>query len=101
MRTQIRSAAVIASMLAAVLLVSSFGVNSAEARSRHHGRGNAAVAGAVLGVFGTIAALAARDAYRDRYYGYGSYDPYYGAAYGYYPRPGYRYRHWHRRHHHW
>lgn len=84
--------------LAAALLFSSIGINSAEARHYHRGRGNAAVAGAVVGLFGTIAALAARDAYRDRYYG----DPYYGGSpYAYYP-PVYRYRHWHRhwRHHH-
>jgi hypothetical protein len=58
---------------------------------RHRGAGNAIVLGAVAGLFGTIAALAARDHYV-RHYGYG---PYYGpyapppAAYGPY---GYRYR---------
>lgn len=44
------------------------------ARRRHYRRGNAAALGAVLGVFGTIAAIAAADRYRDDYY-YG--DPYY------------------------
>ena len=87
----------IAAILGAALVFSSLSFNSAEARSRHHNRNNAAVVGAVLGVFGTIAALAAADRYRERrYYG----NPYYGPSYGapYYP-PVYRYRH--RRHHHW
>lgn len=90
----------IAAGLAAIVLVGSVGVNSAEARSRyHHSRANAAALGAVLGVFGTIAALAARDRYRDRYY-YGP-GPYYGGPYAYAPPPRYYYyghRHWHHRH---
>jgi hypothetical protein len=64
---------------------------------RHWRRGNAAVLGAVAGLFGTIAVLAANDRYRDDYY-YGS--PYY-RPYGYggpYYAP-YRSRYWH--HHHW
>lgn len=76
-------------------------------------RGDAAMAGAVIGLFGTIAAIAAANAARDRYYdGYG-----YAPAYGYGPvyaapppvyvpphgghRHGWRgghphHRHWHR-----
>ena len=67
------------------------------ARRRWH-RGNRAALGAVIGVFGAIAAVAAADQYRDRYY-YG--DPGYGPyGYGYGYAPGYRYRHW-RHHRHW
>jgi hypothetical protein len=91
---------VIAAALAAALLLGSVGLNSAEARSRHHhGRANAAVLGAVIGVFGTIAVLAAQDRYRDRYY-YGR-GPYYGGPYAYGPPPVYYYRHRHWHHHHW
>jgi hypothetical protein len=97
MRYRLRSS--IAAVLAASLLFSSIGFNSAEAYSRHYRRGNAAAMGAVLGVFGNIAALAARDQYYD-YYGppYGG--PYYGGPYAYYP-PVYRHRYWHHYHHHW
>lgn len=52
------------------------------ARRRHYRRGNAAALGAFMGVFGTIAAIAAANQYRDDYY-YG--DPYYygpGPYYG-------------------
>ncbi|MBI1202901.1 MAG: hypothetical protein GC182_10350 [Rhodopseudomonas sp.] len=91
----------IAAGLAATVLLGSVGVNSAEARSRHHhSRANAAALGAVLGVFGTIAALAARDRYRDGYYYYGP-GPYYGGPYAYAPAPRYyyyRHRYWHHRH---
>ena len=64
------------------------------ARRRWH-RGNTAALGAVIGMFGAIAAIAAADRYRNRYY-YG--DPYYGGygyggSYGY--APGYRYGHHH------
>jgi hypothetical protein len=63
---------------------------------RHWHRGNAAVLGAVAGLFGTIAVLAANDRYRDDYYGAPYYGPYgYGGPY-YAP---YRYHYWH--HHHW
>ena len=88
----------IVAVVTAAVVLGSFGVNSAEARTRHYHRGNAAVAGAVLGMFGTIAALAAADSYRDRYYGGGYDGPYaYGPAYGYAPYYG-GYRHWHHRH---
>jgi len=57
----------------------------------HRGAGNAAVLGAVAGLFGTIAGLAAREHY-ERHYGYA---PYYAPPppppYGYYgPGPYYR-----------
>lgn len=57
----------------------------------HHGPGGAAVLGAVAGVFGTIAALAARDHYV-RQYGYAPYGGPYApppppAPYGYYGYP--------------
>lgn len=67
------------------------------ARRRHrHSRGNAAMLGAVTTMFGTIAALAAADAYRKRYYAPYAYDGYYAAPY---PSPywRHRYRYWHRR----
>jgi hypothetical protein len=69
---------------------------------RHWHHGNDAALGAVAGMFGVIAGLAAADAYRNDYYGYygapyyGYPSPYYG-SYGYAPR--YHYRggggHWH------
>jgi hypothetical protein len=63
------------------------------ARRRHYRRGNAAALGAFIGVFGTIAAIAAANQYRDDYYYYG--DPYYGGygygpSFGYAPRYGFR-----------
>ncbi|MGH6682525.1 MAG: hypothetical protein ACRECA_01145 [Pseudolabrys sp.] len=70
------------------------------ARRHWHHHGNAAMIGAVAGVFGTIAAIAAADQYRNDYYGYDG-GPYY-APYGYY-YGGPRYYgggHW-RHHHHW
>lgn len=88
--------------LAAAVVVTSIGVSSAEARSRHYNRGNAAAVGAVIGLFGVIAAAAAADSYRDRYYGRPYYGPgpyAYGPGYGYYA-PRYRYRH-HRHHGYW
>ena len=77
----------------------SAGTIDLSARRRSH-RGNAAALGAVIGVFGAIAAIAAADRYRDSYY-YG--DPYYGgygygAPYGYAPVYPYRYGHHHHRH---
>lgn len=85
---------VIAAALATAVVIGSLGINSAEARPRHYHRGNAAAVGAVIGLFGTIAAIAAADSYRDRYYG-----PYaYGPGYGY--APYYGHRRWHS-HRHW
>jgi hypothetical protein len=84
----------IAAATAAAIALTSFAVTPASARpyGYHHRGANAAVLGAVAGVFGTIAALAARNRYeRDYRYGYG---PYYAPApYGYYgaPRPYYGY----------
>jgi hypothetical protein len=94
MRTTIRRFAVAA--LAGVIAFSAIGLTPAEARRWH--RGDAAVLGAVAGIFGTIAVLAARDRYRDDYYGcYRCGGGYYAAPYAYAPRYGYRgYRH-----HHW
>jgi hypothetical protein len=75
---------------------------------RRHNPGGAIVLGAVAGIFGTIAALAARDRYYDDYYG----PYYYGAPRTYYYAPAYpRHRYyrapavrefggWHRHHHH-
>jgi len=94
MRTHIRRFA--AAALVGALTLTTIGLTPAEARHWH--RGNAAALGAVVGVFGTIAALAAADQYRDGYYGcYDCGGPYYA-----YPGPRYYgggYRHWH--HHHW
>jgi len=85
---------VIAAATAAAIAHSSQAVSPASARPYHHrGAGGAAVLGAVAGVFGTIAALAARHRY-ERDYGYG---PYYAPppapyGYGYYgPDPYGRY----------
>ncbi len=91
--------------LAAAVVISSIGIGSAEARSRHHHRGNAAVVGAVIGLFGVIAATAAADSYRDRYYGRSYYygpGPYaYDPGYGYAPRYRYRHHRYHRHHGYW
>src|ERR1017187_6471106 len=86
----------IAAALAGALAFSTIALAPAQAASdsttfssvrkhRHH-YGNAAAFGAVVGMFGVIAGLAAADRYRDDYYGY--YDGPYG-SYGY--APGYRY----------
>lgn len=69
---------------------------SARKRYRRH-HNNAAAVAAVIGVFGTIAALAAADRHRHRHYYYDD-RPYYGPHYYYGPRPGYRHYRWH---HHW
>jgi hypothetical protein len=111
----------IAATVAAVMAVSSFGINTALAapphatppslqndaqviqvaskkKHRRVHRGNAAAAGAVIGLFGAIAGMAAQDAYRDRYYDdgyyYGGPGPVYNYApryhhRGYYGHPGY------------
>lgn len=110
----IKTSRVAAAMLTAALALTSLNIVPAKAAGpspaaqgnagtvemsarRHWRHGNAAVLGAVAGLFGTIAVLAANDRYQDGYY-YGS--PYYG-PYGYggpYYAP-YRYHYWH--HHHW
>ena len=90
---------IIAAALATAVVLGSIGINPAEARPRHYHRGNAAAVGAVIGLFGTIAAIAAADSYRERYYNGGYYGSYaYGPGYGY--APYYGHRHWHR-HRHW
>lgn len=56
------------------------------ARRRHLRRGDALMLGAIAGVFGAIAATAAANRHRERYYYYAEpYDegPYYNAPYGY------------------
>lgn len=57
-------------------------------KRRHHRNADRAVLGAVAGIFGTIATLAARDRY-ERHYGYGR--PYHYAPYGYGPPAPYGY----------
>ncbi|MDO9411568.1 MAG: hypothetical protein Q7T81_03200 [Pseudolabrys sp.] len=57
----------LAAGLAAAVVVTSIGIDSAEARSRRD-RNNAAAAAAVIGTVGAIAAIAAADSRRDRYY---------------------------------
>jgi hypothetical protein len=91
---------VFAAAAAAAIALTSLSFTPADARPVGHrygnsGYGNRAALGAVLGVFGTIATLAARDHYRDQYgygygpgYGYGGYAPPPRAYYGPY---GYRY----------
>ncbi len=90
----------LAAATVAALALTTVSFTPAEARMR---RGDAAVLAAVVGVFGTIAAIAAADAARDQYRH--RHGPYYGApvyappAYSgpVYPAPGYG--HWRR--HHW
>ena len=92
MRTT-RNRVIAAAAAAAIALTSMAATPAAASPYRYHrGPGNAAVLGAVAGVFGTIAALAAHDHYV-RHYGYAPY--YYGpyapppppAPYGYYGYP--------------
>jgi hypothetical protein len=87
----------IAAATAAAIALSSMAITPASAdpyRHYHRGPGNAAVLGAVAGVFGLIATLAARNHYEHEY-GHGGYGPYAppSAPYGYYgrPRPYYGY----------
>jgi hypothetical protein len=61
--------------------VAAHDLTDVSARRRVHSGGNRAALGAVMGVFGLIAGLAAADAYRDRHRYYGAYDPYYGGPY--------------------
>ncbi len=81
-----RNRAIAAAAAAAIAFTSMAVTPVAASPYRHHGAGGAAVLGAVAGLFGTIAAIAAHDHYV-RHYGYG---PYYGpyappppAPYGY------------------
>ena len=110
-----RVARLIAVALAAAVTLTSVAVTPASAQ-RHWHRGDRAFLGAVLGVFGTIAAVAAANRYRDRNYYYGGpYGPYayydepygYAVPYGYYgggpyiySRPRGGFRHWRHHHHH-
>jgi hypothetical protein len=108
----------VAAALAGALALSTIALAPAQAASdtttfssvrkhRHH-YGNAAAFGAVAGMFGIIAGLAAADRYGDNYYYdyddgpyYAPYS-YYGGSYGY--APGFRFRghggHGHHHHHH-
>jgi hypothetical protein len=97
----------VAAALAGALALSTIALAPAQAASdttifssvrkhRHH-HGNAAAFGAVAGMFGIIAGLAAADRYGDNYYYYGYDDGPYYAPYGYYGgsygyAPGYRFR---------
>jgi len=83
---------VIATVAAAAIALTSFGVAPANAGHRH---GDAAAAAAIAGVFGTVAAVIAAKAARDRYKAY--YGPHYATPYygGYtapyaYGAPAYR-----------
>lgn len=115
----------IAETVAAVMAISSFGMNTALAappvaklptaqsdaqviqvaskkKHRRAHRNNAAGAAAVMGLFGVIGAIAAQDAYRDRYYyddgyyyrgrGRVYHNPprYRGRSHGHYRGPAYR-----------
>lgn len=53
--------------LAAAVVLTSIGIGEADARSRRD-RNNAAAAAAMIGIVGTIAAIAVADNRRDRYY---------------------------------
>jgi hypothetical protein len=88
----------IAAALAAAVAITTVSMTPAQARSR----GDALMLGAIAGLFGTIATIAAAKAARDRYYDYDYYDrPAYGPVYAappvYVPR---HHPHW-GGHHHW
>ena len=84
----------LAAVVATAIALTSVSFTPADARSR---RGDAVAAAAILGIFGTIAALAARDQFRDPYYGPA---PYYGGpVYGGPVYGGPRWGDWHG--HHW
>lgn len=75
--------ATLAAGLAAAVVLTSIGIGEAEARSRRD-RNNAAAAAAMIGIVGTIAAIAAADSRRARYYDDGYYHrghPYRGHVY--------------------
>ena len=120
MRTSIRRS--VAAALAGAIALTTLNLAPAQAAStkgvqasattttisarRHWHHGNGAALGAVAGMFGLIAGLAAADAYRNDYYGYygpayyGYPSPYYGYYGGYAYAPHYRYwrgggGHWH------
>ena len=80
----------IAAATAAAIALSSLAITPASAgsyRHSHRGAGNAAMLGAVAGMFGLIATLAARKHHERQYgYGYGPYAPP-PAPYGYYGGP--------------
>jgi hypothetical protein len=82
----------IAAATAAAIALTSVAIAPATAapyyrHAYHRGGGNAAALGAVAGVFGLIAGLAARSHYEHQHgYGYGAYGPY-AAPYGYYGGP--------------
>jgi len=88
-----RTRAIAAATAVALALTSLATPASARPFYHHRGAGGAAVLGAVAGLFGTIAAVAAREHY-ERNYGYGAYGPYYAPppppapyGYGYGPAP--------------
>lgn len=89
----------IAVVAAAAFALTTFGMAPADAGSRHR-HGDAIAAAAIIGLFGTVAAIAAANARHDRYY-----RPPYAAYPGdrYYHRgPVYHGPRWDGRHrHHW
>jgi hypothetical protein len=94
----------IAATTAAAIALTSFSATPASAGTRH---GNAVAAAAIAGVFGTVAALIAADAARDRYARYYGPPPVVYPPYAYGAAPLYRGHHggprwhgWHRRHWH-
>ena len=74
---------ILAATVAAAVAFTSASFTPASARSR----GDAAALAAIVGVFGTIAAIAAADAYRDHHPHYYGHRPYYGGPYA--PPPAY------------